>query len=100
MQYVAHSGQCCRAGGRISGAQARRARCQRKDACSGAWERRAAPSPRVLDELRRDLSNELLADRNLISVSEVAFMLGYSEPSAFQRAYRRWWGVSARRGVA
>lgn len=54
---------------------------------------------RVLDELRRDLSNELLADR-AISVSEVAFMLGYSEPSAFQRAYRRWWGVSARRGVA
>ena len=54
---------------------------------------------RVLDELRRDLSNELLADRKL-SVSEVAFMLGYSEPSAFQRAYRRWWGVSARRSVA
>ena len=54
---------------------------------------------RVLDELRRDLSDELLADRKL-SVSEVAFMLGYSEPSAFQRAYRRWWGVSPRRGVA
>ncbi len=54
---------------------------------------------KVLDELRRDLSNELLADRSL-SVSEVAFMLGYSEPSAFQRAYRRWFGVSARRGVA
>ena len=54
---------------------------------------------KVLDELRRDLSRELLMDRNL-SVSEVAFMLGYSEPSAFQRAYRRWWGVSARRSVA
>ncbi len=54
---------------------------------------------KVLDELRRDLSNELLADRSL-SVAEVAFMLGYSEPSAFQRAYRRWWGVSVRRGVA
>ncbi len=54
---------------------------------------------KVLDELRKDLSDELLADRKL-SVSEVAFMLGYSEPSAFQRAYRRWWGVSPRRGVA
>ena len=54
---------------------------------------------RVLDELRRDLSSELLTDRKL-SISEVAFMLGYSEPSAFQRAYRRWFGVSARRGVA
>ena len=54
---------------------------------------------KVLDDLRKDLSHELLADRKL-SVSEVAFMLGYSEPSAFQRAYRRWWGVSPRRGVA
>ncbi len=54
---------------------------------------------KVLDDLRRDLSRELLTDRKL-SVSEVAFMLGYSEPSAFQRAYRRWWGASARRSVA
>ena len=48
---------------------------------------------RILDELRRDLSAELLSDRKL-SVGEVAFLLGYSEPSAFQRAYRRWRGVS------
>lgn len=53
----------------------------------------------VLDDLRRGLSRELLADRRM-SVSEVAFMLGYSEASAFQRAYRRWWGISARRSVA
>jgi AraC-like DNA-binding protein len=51
---------------------------------------------RVLDELRRDLSDELLSDRKL-SVAEVAFLLGYSEPSAFQRAFRRWRGVSPRR---
>ncbi|MGI9237299.1 MAG: AraC family transcriptional regulator [Woeseiaceae bacterium] len=50
----------------------------------------------VLDELRRDLSDELLSDRQL-SVAQVAFLLGYSEPSAFQRAYRRWRGVSPRR---
>jgi AraC-like DNA-binding protein len=50
---------------------------------------------RVLDELRRDLSHELLVDRKL-AVSEVAFLLGYSEPSAFQRAFRRWRGVSPR----
>ena len=54
---------------------------------------------KVLDELRRELSQELLADRDM-SVSEVAFVLGYSEASAFQRAYRRWWGVSPRRSVA
>lgn len=51
---------------------------------------------RVLDELRRDLSDELLSDRKL-SVAEVAFLLGYSEPSAFQRAFRRWRGISPRR---
>jgi len=51
---------------------------------------------KVLDELRRDLSDELLSDRKL-SVAEVAFLLGYSEPSAFQRAFRRWRGISPRR---
>lgn len=51
---------------------------------------------KVLDDLRRELSDELLADRKL-AVSEVAFLLGYSEPSAFQRAFRRWRGVSPRR---
>ena len=51
---------------------------------------------KVLDDLRRDLADEFLIDRNL-AVSEVAFLLGYSEPSAFQRAFRRWRGVSPRR---
>jgi AraC-like DNA-binding protein len=51
---------------------------------------------KVLDDLRRDLAGELLVDRKL-AVSEVAFLLGYSEPSAFQRAFRRWHGVSPRR---
>ena len=50
----------------------------------------------VLDDLRRDLSDELLSYHKL-AVSEVAFLLGYSEPSAFQRAFRRWRGVSPRR---
>jgi len=50
----------------------------------------------VLDSLRRELSDEPLADRKL-AVSEVAFLLGYSEPSAFQRAFRRWRGVSPAR---
>jgi len=33
----------------------------------------------------------LLADRTL-SASEVAFLLGYAEPGAFFRAFRRWTG--------
>ncbi len=47
----------------------------------------------LLEELRRELSGYLLADRKL-AVSDVAFLLGYSEPSAFQRAFRRWRGAT------
>lgn len=46
----------------------------------------------VLENLRRHLSEEMLRNRNL-AVAEVAFLLGYSEPSAFQRAFRRWHGA-------
>jgi AraC-like DNA-binding protein len=38
-----------------------------------------------------------LADRYLrdgVSIDETAFLLGYSEASAFQRAFRRWTGGS------
>jgi AraC-like DNA-binding protein len=51
---------------------------------------------RVLDDLRRELSDELLTGQRL-AVSEVAFLLGYSEPRAFQRAFRRWRGVSPKK---
>jgi AraC-like DNA-binding protein len=44
---------------------------------------------RVLEELRRELSEELRRDKGF-AASEVAFLLGYSEPSAYQRALRRW----------
>lgn len=43
----------------------------------------------LLDELRRELSEELRAGQGY-SATETAFLLGYSEPSAYQRAQRRW----------
>jgi len=49
----------------------------------------------VLAELRRELAPSLLRDGRL-AVSEVAFLLGYEDPSAFQRAFRRWFGQSPR----
>lgn len=49
----------------------------------------------VLEELRRELSTNLLVASDL-AIADVAFLLGYSEPSAFQRAFRRWQGVSPR----
>jgi AraC-like DNA-binding protein len=49
----------------------------------------------VLTELRREMAPALLRDGRL-AVSEVAFLLGYEDPSAFQRAFRRWFGRSPR----
>jgi AraC-like DNA-binding protein len=49
----------------------------------------------LLDTFRREASVRLLRERDL-SVEEVAFMLGYSEPSSFYRAFRRWTGQTPR----
>ncbi|MEH6470915.1 MAG: AraC family transcriptional regulator ligand-binding domain-containing protein [Halopseudomonas sp.] len=43
----------------------------------------------LVGEIRRQLASEYLSDATL-SISEVGFLLGYSEPSAFQRAFRGW----------
>lgn len=48
----------------------------------------------VLDDVRRSRAELLLMQPNL-SVSEVAYLLGYSEPRAFHRSFRRWTGASA-----
>jgi AraC-like DNA-binding protein len=56
----------------------------------------------LLDELRRDLALRYLADPK-IAIAEVAYLLGYSEPSPFHRAFKRWTGVTpseARRRAA
>jgi AraC-like DNA-binding protein len=49
---------------------------------------------KVVDDVRRDLAERYLATRR-ISISEVAFMLGYNDASGFRRAYRAWTGKSA-----
>jgi AraC-like DNA-binding protein len=46
---------------------------------------------RLLDEVRRDLAIRHLADP-ATSAGQVGFLLGFSEPSAFHRAFRRWTG--------
>lgn len=47
----------------------------------------------LLDQVRRDLAEQHLRDRRL-SVGEIAFALGYSEPATFHRAFRRWTGAT------
>ena len=49
----------------------------------------------VLTGLRRRLAEEYLGKLRL-SVAETSYLLGFSEPAAFSRAYRRWTGLSPR----
>jgi AraC-like DNA-binding protein len=49
----------------------------------------------VLEGLRRDLAERYLADKDL-SISEIAWLLGYQEVSAFSHAFRRWTGQTPR----
>jgi AraC-like DNA-binding protein len=46
---------------------------------------------RLLRTVLQETSDELLA-RGQLSLGEIAFLLGYSEESAFSRAYRSWTG--------
>ena len=46
---------------------------------------------RVLAEVRREIAARHLSERRL-AIGEIAFLLGFSEPSAFHRAFKRWTG--------
>jgi AraC-like DNA-binding protein len=50
---------------------------------------------KVLDELRADLARRHLGDADL-SISEIAWLLGYQEVSAFTHAFKRWTGLTPR----
>jgi AraC-like DNA-binding protein len=46
----------------------------------------------IKDELRRDLAISRLADTSE-TIADIADALGFAEPSAFRRAFRKWTGV-------
>lgn len=50
----------------------------------------------LLDRVRRELAERYLGDRRL-SVQETAFLLGFSDVSAFHRAFLRWTGETPAR---
>jgi AraC-like DNA-binding protein len=50
----------------------------------------------ALSKLRHDLAVHFLKDRTL-AMYEVGLLLGYAEPTAFHRAFRRWRGMSPRK---
>jgi AraC-like DNA-binding protein len=49
----------------------------------------------VLDNLKSDLAQRYLADASL-SISQIAWLLGYQEVSAFTHAFKRWTGMTPR----
>ena len=50
---------------------------------------------KVLDELRHAMALHYLRGRK-VSVNETAYLVGFSEPAAFSRAFKRWTGHSPR----
>lgn len=47
----------------------------------------------LVDETRRELAAHYMAESHL-SINEITYLLGFSEPSNFSRAFRRWTGKS------
>ncbi|EMM7970113.1 TPA: AraC family transcriptional regulator [Pseudomonas aeruginosa] len=49
----------------------------------------------LVDDVRHEMAIHYMQQKQL-SISELAILLGYSEVSAFSRAFRRWFGMSPR----
>lgn len=51
---------------------------------------------KVLDELRHKMALNYLGDRK-VSVTETAYLVGFSDPASFSRAFKRWTGASPKK---
>jgi AraC-like DNA-binding protein len=49
----------------------------------------------VLDQTRRHFAKAYVEERSL-ALTEIGYLLGFSEQSAFTRAFQRWYGVAPR----
>ena len=47
----------------------------------------------LLDETRKEAAAGYVND-SALSLAEIAYLLGYSEPAPFHRAFKRWYGVT------
>jgi len=81
---------------RIGGGDTRLASVGRALALSGrTLQRRLAEEgvsyQQLLDDARKEAAGRYLAGGTL-AIGEIAYLLGYSEPAPFHRAFRRWYG--------
>ena len=53
----------------------------------------------MLTEIRRDLANRYLGDETL-SISQIAWLLGFQDLGAFSHAFKRWYGMAPRNAAA
>jgi AraC-like DNA-binding protein len=49
-----------------------------------------------VERMRQTMAVAVLRDRS-IAINDVAFLLGYAEPSTFFRSFKRWTGTTPRR---
>jgi AraC-like DNA-binding protein len=49
----------------------------------------------LLDKIRRELAIQHLS-RGDMQLTQLAYLLGYSELSVFSRSFKRWYGTSPR----
>ena len=47
----------------------------------------------LVEEVRRAAAGRYL-DESALAIGEIAYLLGYSEPAAFHRAFKRWYGTT------
>jgi AraC-like DNA-binding protein len=47
----------------------------------------------LLDEARKEAAGRHLAE-SVFAIGEIAYLVGYSEPAPFYRAFKRWYGVT------
>lgn len=47
----------------------------------------------LLDEVRMNIAVSHLSE-NAISTADLSFLLGFSEPSAFHRTFKKWTGIT------
>lgn len=56
-------------------------------------KREGASYTKLLNEIRKDRAVNYLKDKS-ISIDETAYILGFSETSAFYRAFKKWTGFT------